>query len=173
MSLPNDLNSENQFNLRQESKDEINPLLNGVDLNFNFQNKNLLKHYQESIPENNHFYNNIFQNQNIQEENNYFDSTPKNTIDFAKIINQTSTNNKKEEELSDFNNIPEENENLSNSFTKISLIKTVHNNKEKKEEKEKRKRRKKKKKRKKKRKKKIVKQKKNSLVKNEGLDRKV
>ena len=144
MSLPNDSNSENQFNLRQESNDEINPPLNGVDLNFNFQNENLLEHYQESIPENNHFYNNIFQNQNIQEENNYFDSTPKNTIDFAKIINQTSTNNKKEEELSDFDNIPEENENLSNSFTKISLIKTVHNNKEKKEEKEKKKKKEKK-----------------------------
>ena len=137
MSLSSSSNSENQFNLRSESNDEINLEIRGEDLDFNFHNQNILEHYQEPITENNHIYNEFYPHQNIKEENNYFDSTPKNTIDLEEKIEQTSVNNKKEEELSDFDNIPEEKENLSNGLSETFFANNIHNNKEKNEKKEK------------------------------------
>ena len=150
MSLSSSSNSENQFNLRSESNDEINLEIRGEDLDFNFHNQNILEHYQEPITENNHIYNEFYPHQNIEEENNYFDSTPKNTIDLEEKIEQTSVNNKKEEELSDFVNIPEEKENLSNDLSEIFFANNIHNNKEKKEKKKKKKKEKKKEKKEKK-----------------------
>ena len=173
MSHSNDSDSENRFNLRPESNDEINPLLNEDDLNLNFQSENIFEHYQESIPENNQFYNNFYQNQNAEEENNDFEFTPKNSIALGQIIDQISVNQKKEEILS-FDNILDENEGLNNSLTKTILFKTVHNNKEKKEEKEKKEKKEKKKKKEKKEKKeekdkKKEKEKKEEIKKNENL----
>ena len=150
MSLSSSSNSENQFNLRSESNDEINLEIRGEDLDFNFHNQNILEHYQEPITENNHIYNEFYPHQNIKEENNYFDSTPKNTIDLEEKIEQTSVNNKKEEELSDFVNIPEEKENLSNDLSEIFFPSNILNNKEKNEKKEKKKKEKKKEKKEKK-----------------------
>ena len=150
MSLSSSSNSENQFNLRSESNDEINLEIRGEDLDFNFHNQNILEHYQEPITENNHIYNEFYPHQNIEEENIYFDSTPKNTIDLEEKIEQTSVNNKKEEELSDFDNIPEEKENLSNDLSETFFPSNIHNNKEKNEKKEKKKKEKKKEKKEKK-----------------------
>ena len=94
-------------------------------LEFNFHNQNILEHYQEPITENNHIYNEFYPHQNIEEENIYFDSTPKNTIDLEEKIEQTSVNNKKEEELSDFVNIPEEKENLSNGLSETFFANNI------------------------------------------------
>ena len=150
MSLSSSSNSENQFNLRSESNDEINLEIRGEDLYFNFHNQNILENYQEPITENNHIYNEFYLYQNFNEENNYFDSTPKNTVNLEEMIGQTSVNNKKEEELSDFDNFPEEKENLSNGLSETFFANNIHNNKEKNEKKEKKKKEKKKEKKEKK-----------------------
>ena len=173
MSLPNYSNTESQFNLRQESNDEINSLLNGEDLYFKFQNETIFEHYQDSIQENNNFYNGFYQNQNIDEENNYFDSTPKNTLDPHEIIEQTSVNHENEKELTEFNNIPEEiDDELNNSLIKTISINTVHNNKEKKKEKEKNKKKEKKEKKEEKEEEKDNKKDKTFLGKKHGRKRK-
>ena len=168
MSLSSSSNSENQFNLRSESNDEINLEIRGEDLYFNFHNQNILENYQEPITENNHIYNEFYLYQNFNEENNYFDSTPKNTVNLEEMIRQTSVNNKKEEELSDFVNIPEEKENLSNGLSETFFANNIHNNKEKNEKKEKKKKEKKKEKKEEKVKKEDSKKNKNYLGKKRG-----
>ena len=168
MSLSSSSNSENQFNLRSESNDEINLEIRGEDLYFNFHNQNILENYQEPITENNHIYNEFYLYQNFNEENNYFDSTPKNTVNLEEMIGQTSVNNKKEEELSDFVNIPEEKENLSNGLSETFFANNIHNNKEKNEKKEKKKKEKKKEKKEEKVKKEDSKKNKNYLGKKRG-----
>ena len=150
MSLSCSSNSENQFNLRSESNDEIFTEIKGEDLDFNFHNQNIFELNQEPITDNSHFYNEFYLYQNFNEENNYFDSTPKNTVNLEEMIGQTSVNNKKEEELSDFDNIPEEKENLSNGLSETFFANNIHNNKEKNEKKEKKKKEKKKEKKEKK-----------------------
>ena len=150
MSLSSSSNSENQFNLRSESNDEIFTEIKGEDLDFNFHNQNIFELNQEPITDNSHFYNEFYLYQNFNEENNYFDSTPKNTVNLEEMIGQTSVNNKKEEELSDFDNIPEEKENLSNDLSEIFFPSNILNNKEKNEKKEKKKKEKKKEKKEKK-----------------------
>ena len=168
MSLSSSSNSENQFNLRSESNDEINLEIRGEDLYFNFHNQNILENYQEPITENNHIYNEFYLYQNFNEENNYFDSTPKNTVNLEEMIGQTSVNNKKEEELSDFDNFPEEKENLSNGLSETFFANNIHNNKEKNEKKEKKKKEKKKEKKEEKEKKEDSKKNKNYLGKKRG-----
>ena len=168
MSLSSSSNSENQFNLRSESNDEINLEIRGEDLDFNFHNQNILEHYQEPITDNSHFYNEFYLYQNFNEENNYFDSTPKNTVNLEEMIGQTSVNNKKEEELSDFDNIPEEKENLSNGLSETFFANNIYNNKEKNEKKEKKKKEKKKEKKEEKVKKEDSKKNKNYLGKKRG-----
>ena len=168
MSLSSSSNSENQFNLRSESNDEIFTEIKGEDLDFNFHNQNIFELNQEPITDNSHFYNEFYLYQNFNEENNYFDSTPKNTVNLEEMIGQTSVNNKKEEELSDFDNIPEEKENLSNGLSETFFANNIHNNKEKNEKKEKKKKEKKKEKKEEKVKKEDSKKNKNYLGKKRG-----